>query len=71
MIEEVELGSDRESNITLSSYSLQFINAISCACTMIKAIQQGLNPVLNQYDYPELKIRIGTDFGRIGVSNMG
>jgi adenylate cyclase len=38
---------------------------------MIKVIQRGTNPVQNQYDYPELKIRIGIDFGKIGVFNMG
>jgi len=26
---------------------------------MIRVIQQGLNPILNQYDYPELQVRIG------------
>jgi class 3 adenylate cyclase len=71
VIEEVELSSDREANTTVSPYSLQVSNAISCACTMIKVIQQGLNPVLKQYDYPELKIRIGIDFGKIGVVQYG
>ncbi len=69
------VGSTRISMILLidkGPYSLQISNAISCACTMIKVIQRGgLNPVQNQYDYPELKIRIGIDFGKIGVFNMG
>jgi adenylate cyclase len=38
---------------------------------MIEVIQKGLNPVLNQYVYPELKIRIGIDFGKIGVVQYG
>lgn len=71
VIEEIELSSDREANTTVSPYSLQVSNAISCACTMIKVIQQGLNPVLKHYDYPDLKIRIGIDFGKIGVVQYG
>lgn len=39
------------------------INAINCARTMIKVIHQGFNPVLNQYDYPEMGVRIGIDYG--------
>jgi hypothetical protein len=71
VIEKFEQGSNKGgSNTTLSPYSLQITNAISCAYTM-KVIQQGLNPVLNQYDYPELKIRIGIDFGKIGVVQYG
>ncbi len=39
------------------------INAINCARTMIKVINQGFNPVFGQYDYPELGVRIGIDYG--------
>lgn len=39
------------------------INAINCARTMIKVINQGFNPVFGQYDYPEIGVRIGIDFG--------
>ena len=38
---------------------------------MIQVIQRGINPILNQYDYPELKVRIGIDFGEIGVVQYG
>ena len=38
---------------------------------MIQVIQTGLNPILNQYDYPELKVRIGIDFGEVGVGQYG
>lgn len=51
--------------------SLQFSNVISCAFTMIKAIQEGINPILNQYDYPELKVRIGIDFGEVAIVQYG
>jgi len=43
------------------------INAVSCACSMIKVICQGINPILNQYDYPELRVRIGLDIGENAV----
>jgi adenylate cyclase len=65
---------DKE-NITFSNavtpYSLQSSNVIGCAYTMIRVVQQGLNPILNQYDYPELQVRIGIDYGEIGVVQYG
>ncbi len=39
-------------------------NAVSCAKAMISVIERGINPILTQYDYPELKIKIGMDFGK-------
>ncbi|HZH39072.1 MAG TPA: adenylate/guanylate cyclase domain-containing protein [Bacillales bacterium] len=42
---------------------LPCINAINCAKTMIKVINQGFNPVLSQYDYPDMGVRIGIDYG--------
>ncbi len=62
---------DVKSKHNEKSHYLQYSNAISCAFTMIKVIQQGINPILNQYDYPELKIRIGIDFGEIAVVQYG
>lgn len=50
---------------------LQFSNVIGCAFTMIKAIQEGINPILNQYDYPELKVRVGIDFGEVAIVQYG
>ena len=47
------------------------INAVTCACSMIKVICQGINPILNQYDYPELKVRIGIDIGENTVVQFG
>jgi class 3 adenylate cyclase len=38
---------------------------------MIKAIQEGINPILNQYDYPELKVRVGIDFGEVAIVQYG
>jgi adenylate cyclase len=47
------------------------INAVSCASSMIKVICQGINPILNQYDYPELRVRIGIDIGENAVVQFG
>ncbi len=38
-------------------------NVILCAQSMITAINRGINPILNQYDYPDLKVKIGIDYG--------
>ncbi len=46
-------------------------NAVSCAQSMDNVIQNGINPVLNQYDYPELTAKIGLDFGQSIVMRYG
>ncbi len=46
-------------------------NAVSCAKAMIDVIERGINPILNQYDYPELKIKIGMDFGKNIIVRYG
>ena len=38
-------------------------NAVNCARTMIDVIERGINPILSEYDYPELRVKIGMDFG--------
>lgn len=50
---------------------LQCNNAITCAGSMIKVIREGINPILDQYGYPELGIRIGLDFGQDAVVQYG
>jgi adenylate cyclase len=50
---------------------LRCINAVECAYSMIKVICQGINPILNQYDYPELSVRIGIDVGENAVVQFG
>jgi class 3 adenylate cyclase len=50
---------------------LRCINAMECACSMIKVVRQGINPILNQYDYPELRVRIGIDVGENAVVQFG
>jgi adenylate cyclase len=51
--------------------SLPCINAINCARSMIKVIQQGVNPILDEYDYPEISVRIGIDVGENAVIQTG
>jgi class 3 adenylate cyclase len=45
--------------------------AVNCAKSMITILQQGVNPVLNQYDYPELEVKIGIDEGEHSVIQYG
>jgi class 3 adenylate cyclase len=37
--------------------------AVQCAKSMIAVVKNGINPILNQYDYPELAVKIGADVG--------
>ena len=46
-------------------------NAINCARSMISVIHKGINPILNQYDYPDLMVKIGVDFGQNMVVRYG
>jgi len=57
--------------VDYSDVYLPSINAVNCACAMIKVIREGLNPILNQYDYPELNVRIGIDIGENAVVQYG
>lgn len=44
---------------------------VSCAQSMITAIERGINPILNQYDYPDLKVKIGIDYGKTLIVRYG
>ena len=46
-------------------------NAIYCAQSMITVVRNGINPILNQYDYPELSIKIGMDEGENTIVQYG
>lgn len=46
-------------------------NAVSCAKSMLTVIQKGINPILNQYDYPDLMVKIGADYGQSIVVRYG
>ena len=46
-------------------------NAVNCAKTMIDVIERGINPILSEYDYPELHVKIGMDFGENVIVRYG
>jgi len=46
-------------------------NAVDCAESMLTIIQKGINPILNQYDYPDLMVKIGVDYGQNIVVRYG
>jgi len=46
-------------------------NAVNCAKSMISVIEKGINPILSEYDYPELSVKIGMDFGENTVVRYG
>jgi adenylate cyclase len=64
------LNSDDE-QMHLQQQYLPCINAINCVLSMIKVIREGINPILNQYDYPEMAIRVGVDIGKSAVIQYG
>jgi adenylate cyclase len=53
-----------------SSY-VPCINTINCARSIIKILDQAINPILNQYDYPEMSVRIAIDIGENVVIQDG
>ena len=57
--------------VTGESGLLAADNAVNCAKSMISVIQKGINPILNQYDYPDLMVKIGVDFGQNIVVRYG
>jgi len=50
---------------------LPCVNAVNCARSMIKIVREGINPILNQYDYPEMNVRVGIDLGENVVVQYG
>lgn len=63
--------SQEDQQIEQRQQYLPCINAINCAMSMIKVIQEGINPILNQYDYPEMALRIGIDVGKNAIIQYG
>jgi class 3 adenylate cyclase len=54
-----------------SNLYLPCSNAVNCARTMIRVMQDGINPILNENDYPEMGVRIGIDAGDNVVVQYG
>jgi class 3 adenylate cyclase len=57
--------------VKLDDIYLPCIDAVNCAYSMIKIMREGLNPILNGYDYPEMGVRIGIDVGENIVVQYG
>ncbi len=51
--------------------SLTCNKAVDCAKSMITIIKKGFSPVLNQHNYPELKVKIGIDEGENVIIQHG
>jgi adenylate cyclase len=62
---------NRDENPQKQQLYLPCVNAINCARSMIKVIENGINPILNQYDYPEMSIRVGIDVGETALIQYG
>src|SRR5919199_10102 len=45
--------------------------AVQCAESMITVIKNGINPILNRHDYPELCVKIGIDEGENVIVQYG
>jgi class 3 adenylate cyclase len=45
--------------------------AVQCAKSMITVIKNGINPILKQYDYPDLGVKIGIDEGENVIVQYG
>jgi adenylate cyclase len=42
-------------------------NAICCALNMLTIVEQAINPVLKEFDFPELHVKIGIDSGENAI----
>src|SRR5215212_6965383 len=47
------------------------INAVNCAKYMLRIAREALNPILNQYNCPEMNLRIGIDIGENAIIQSG
>jgi len=45
--------------------------AVRCGISMLTIIKNGLNPILNQYDYPDLSAKVGIDEGENIIVQYG
>lgn len=57
--------------VNLEDKYLPCANAVNCAHSMIKIMREGLNPILSEYDYPEMGVRVGIDLGENVVVRYG
>ena len=75
-VEEGDVDNDSSSqnhkeNKRSEYYYLPCINAINCARSMIKVVKEGINPILNQFDYSDIGVRTGIDIGEVAIIQYG
>jgi adenylate cyclase len=46
-------------------------NAVKCAKYMLRIVREAINPILKQYDCPEMNLRIGIDVGENAIIQSG
>jgi adenylate cyclase len=47
------------------------INAVNCAKYMLRIASEAINPILKQYSWPEINLRIGVDIGQNAIIQSG
>ncbi|MGA7601807.1 MAG: adenylate/guanylate cyclase domain-containing protein [Nitrososphaeraceae archaeon] len=57
--------------VNMEDKYLPCANAVNCARSMVKIMREGLNPILSEYDYPEMGVRVGIDTGENVVVQYG
>jgi class 3 adenylate cyclase len=50
-----------------NNFSLASNNAISCALNMLLIVEQGINPILEEFGFSKLQIKIGIDSGENAI----
>jgi adenylate cyclase len=50
-----------------NNFSLSSNNAISCALNMLLVVQQGINPIIEEFGFSKLQIKIGIDSGENAI----
>lgn len=54
-----------------ADFNVSSKNAVSCAMNMLVVVDQGINEVLKEFDFPDLHIKIGIDSGENAIIEYG
>jgi class 3 adenylate cyclase len=54
-----------------ADFNVSSKNAVSCAMNMLIVVEQGINGVLREFDFPDLHIKIGIDSGENATIEYG
>ena len=47
------------------------VTAVNCAKYMLRITREAINPIFNQYEFPEMNLRIGVDIGENAIIQSG